>query len=397
MTSWMATKEEIIAGKTTDIYFLRSLECLQKDNLDKVNVTAEVTTHHLPRNWDKFVFLGLEEVLHLFEDAKVKADVYAVDEGTILPPKDYYGITIPPLVISGSYSDFGIYETPMLGLICYQSGVGTSAMRIKKVAMDKTILSFGIRRMHPSIAPVIDRACYISGFDGVSCVLCAEKLGIKPSGTVPHAFILIEGGIKEAMKSYDKHLDPSIPRIALSDTLNDERFEVMDAVEAIGEKLSGVRLDTPGSRRGNFREIIEEIRWELKRIGRDDIKIFLSGGFDEEKVKEFREIADGFGVGTSVANSPTIDFAFDIIEIEGKAFAKRGKFPGRKQVWYCKNCDIHVCELEDDIHKKVKCPECNREMEPLIKMYMRNGKIVRKLPNVNEIRLYVKRQLDRIE
>src|SRR5437867_8571773 len=32
----------------------------------------------------------------------------------------------------------------------------------------KTILSFGIRRAHPALAPMIDRACYIGGLDAVS-------------------------------------------------------------------------------------------------------------------------------------------------------------------------------------------------------------------------------------
>ncbi|MHA1305036.1 MAG: nicotinate phosphoribosyltransferase, partial [Candidatus Heimdallarchaeaceae archaeon] len=365
--------------------------CLREDGLEKTRVCAEITTHSLPRNWNNFLFLGLGEVLELFKKANLKVDVYTIEEGSILPIKDYNGVTIPVLIVEGEYGEFGIYETPMLGLVCYQSGVGTSAMRVRLAAKEKTILSFGVRRMHPAIAPVIDRACYIAGFDGVSCILSAEKLNIMPIGTVPHAFIMIEGGIKNAMQSYDKHLDPEINRIALSDTFNDERFEVMNAIEAIGEKLDGVRLDTPGSRRGDFREIIQEIKWELKRIGRSDIKIFLSGGFNEETVEEFRDIVDGFGVGTSVANSPTINFAFDIVEIEEKPIAKRGKYPGKKQVGYCKECQTYLCKPFNS--KEITCPKCDKQMELLLKQYMRKGEIIKELPDEREIREYVKSQL----
>jgi len=59
MKEWIATPEEIIAGKTTDVYFLRALKCLREDGLEKTRVCAEITTHSLPRNWNNFLFLGL--------------------------------------------------------------------------------------------------------------------------------------------------------------------------------------------------------------------------------------------------------------------------------------------------------------------------------------------------
>ncbi|GAH38554.1 unnamed protein product, partial [marine sediment metagenome] len=118
------------------------------------------------------------------------------------------------------------------GYLCFQSGVGTAAARLRIAAQDKTLLSFGIRRMPPEIAPTIDRACYIAGFDGISCVLSADKLGIPATGTIPHALIMIEGGIAQAVQSFDRHIDSAISRVALADTFNDERVEVLQALEA---------------------------------------------------------------------------------------------------------------------------------------------------------------------
>jgi len=314
LEKWFATEEEIIEGKTTDIYFIRTKECLAGDNLEKTNVWTEVTTGGIPRNGKNLVFLGLQDVLNLLSEANLSVNVYSIKEGTVLPNTDINGVKIPFLVIEGNYGDFAIYETPILGLLCFQSGVGTSALRLRKAAEDRILLSFGIRRMPPTIAPIIDRACYVAGFDGVSCVLSAEKLGIKATGTMPHAFIMIKGGIENALISFDNHIDPEVSRIALADTFNDERVEVLQALNAIGDKLSGVRLDTPSSRKGSFREIIREIKWELKQRNREDIKIFLSGGLTEESILELKDIADGFGIGTYVSNSPTIDFGLDIVE-----------------------------------------------------------------------------------
>ncbi len=390
MRKWIATPEEIVEGKTTDVYFVRTKECLTMDQLDKTDVWAEVTTGGIPRNGKKLVLLGIQDVLSLFLEAGLNISIYAIDEGTLLPNKDYNGVNIPFLAIEGYYGDFAIFETPMLGLMCFQSGVGTSALRLRIAAQNKTLLSFGIRRMPPVIAPTIDRACYIAGFDGISCVLSAEKLNIPATGTLPHALIMIEGGIKEAVLSFDKNIDPTVTRIVLADTYNDEREEVLQALEVLGEKLGGVRLDTPGSRRGNLIEIIQEIKWELKLRGRSDLKIYLSGGLTEETILKYRDYADGFGIGTYVANSPTIDFAFDIVNIEGKDIAKRGKFAGRKQVGFCEKCQIYLCEKFDV--EKILCPECQLPMIKLLKKIIDKGKLIVSLPTEKEIRQYVENQ-----
>ncbi|MHA1865056.1 MAG: nicotinate phosphoribosyltransferase, partial [Candidatus Heimdallarchaeaceae archaeon] len=190
-------------------------------------------------------------------------------------------------------------------------------------------------------------------------------------------------------------IDPEVKRIALSDTFSDERFEVMKALDAIGDHLYGVRLDTPSSRRGDLKEIIKEVKWELKQRGREDVKIFLSGGFDEEMVEEYHDVADGFGVGTSVANSPTVNFAFDIVEMNGQSISKRGKYSGRKQVGYCQACDVYLCSLESQ--GKIMCPKCGSEMEKVVKQYMMNGELIRDLGDVASIRRYVKEQMEKLE
>jgi len=96
---------------------------------------------------------------------------------------------------------------------------------------------------------------------------------------------------------------------------------------------TAVRLDTPRSRRGDMRSILEEVRWELDTHGHSDVGIFLSGGITEEDICAYRDIVNAFGVGGAIANAPVIDFSLDIVEIEGRACAKRGKWSGTKQVW----------------------------------------------------------------
>src|SRR5207245_8862633 len=84
-------------------------------------------------------------------------------------------------------------------------------------------------------------------------------------------------------------------------------------------------------RRGNFAAIVREVRWELDLRGHKDVKIFVSGSVDEKSIPALLEAGvDGFGVGTSLSNAPTIDFALDLVEADGKRAAKRVKLGGRK-------------------------------------------------------------------
>ena len=390
---FIASSEEIKEGKTTDIYFVRTRQVLKAKGLDKVRVVAEVTVSKLPDGSPWAVLCGVEEVAHLFEDVPV--DVYSLPEGTIFTPEDERGFRMPIMVIEGPYYEFCHLETPLLGFLCQESGVATRAARVRRAAGDKLVVAFGIRRMHPALAPALDRAAYIGGLDAVSSLKGAEVIGRKPVGTMPHALIILFGDQVKAWKAFDEVMPPDVPRVALVDTYFDEKIEAIKAAEALGGRLYAVRLDTPGSRRGDFAEIIREVRWELDIRGFKDVKIFISGGLTEESVRRLGEAgADAFGVGTYISGAPTIDYAMDIVEVEGRPAAKRGKLGGRKQVWRCPECLTY--RVEPWGSPRPRCSRCNVEMEEMLKPLIKGGKIVASLPKPGEIRDYVLNQLGRL-
>ncbi|MEM4657019.1 MAG: nicotinate phosphoribosyltransferase [Candidatus Methanosuratincola sp.] len=364
-----ATDEEIKSGLTSDIYYLRTKSIIEVKGVDK-EVVAEVTVGSLPEGWKWGVFCGLDEVINLY--AGLPVDVYSLPEGTIFPSRDARGYRIPQMAIVGKYGSFVSVETATVGLICQASGVATAAARVKKAAGGKTVFAFGIRRMHPAIAPMLDRSAYIGGFEGVSGVMGAKLLGIPPSGTMPHPLILIFGKQEAAWSAFDEVVDPSVPRIALVDTMCDEKFEAIRAAELLGERLDGVRLDTPGSRRGDFLEIVKEVRWELDLRGYRHVKIYVSGGLNESSVSKLAAgPVDGFGVGTSVSNAPTIDFSLDLVEVEGKPVSKRGKYGGRKQAWRCPQC--HEWVVAPWGLSGGDCPSCRVPLEPMLRKVVENG------------------------
>jgi nicotinate phosphoribosyltransferase len=316
-------------GQVTDVYFRRAVEILKAKEIRK-RVTAEVSCPRFPDDYEYAVLTGIEETARLLEGLGV--DVLSMDEGSVFQSGE------PVMFISGDYADFAVYETPLLGLLCQASGIATKAARCKAAAGERTVLSFGARRMHPALAPMIDRSAYIGGCDGVSVIESAELLGEKPVGTIPHAFILVVGKPVEALRMFDQVVDEDVPRIALVDTFGDEKFEALNAAEALGDRLLAVRLDTPSSRRGDFKRIFEEVRWELDLRGYQHVKLVASGGIDEYSIAELNETVDSYGVGTAISNAPVIDFSMDIVEIQGGPITKRGKMSGAKRVLECNKC-----------------------------------------------------------
>jgi nicotinate phosphoribosyltransferase len=182
-----------------------------------------------------------------------------------------------------------------------------------------------------------------------------------------------------------------VKRTVLVDTFWDEKTEAIKAFETLGKKLWGVRLDTPASRRGNFREIIEEVKWELKIRGGEAVKIFVSGRLSEDDVVQLKDIVDGFGVGTAVAYPPSIDFSAKIVEVreKGKTYlrAKRGGLGGRKDVFRSKG-------FKDTILFHGSAPP--KGSKQMLRRIIDNGELVADFESIQAIRGRVARELGEV-
>jgi len=383
---YIVRPEDIFEGKATDIYFLRTRKILEAKGLCNTRVRYELHTYGLPKGYEWAVFAGLEEVLPLFKGRNVT--VYALPEGTLFKSEQ------PLMVVEGPVCEIVTLETPLLGLLRFASSVATKAARIKKLAGDKKVLFFGLRAQHPAVQISLDRAAYIGGADSVSGALSGEYLGLEPKGTMPHALILVFGDPIAAWKAFDEFMPPEVPRIALCDTLYDERYESLLAAQVLGEKLVAVRLDTPRSRRGDIRKLVEEVRWTLDLHGYKNVKIVVSGGVDESTVVKLRDIVDFFGVGTTIAFPPSIDISMDIVEVYRDGgwvpMTKRGKLPGMKQLYRCR--PIYEDYMVPWNEAPPKCSDCSDPV-PMLTKYIEDGKLVKKLPTLVEIRNYVLEQL----
>jgi nicotinate phosphoribosyltransferase len=377
------TWEEIRRGDTTDIYFRRTMEVLRAAGKDRTRVVAEAIVKKFPGGYGYGILSGTDELLGLLSGLPV--DVDAMEEGNL------FHVMEPVFAVEGPYGAFCELETAMLGVVCQASGIATAASRVRWAAGGKSVLSFGARRMHPALSTLIDRNAFIGGADGVSAIRSAAFLGETPQGTMPHALVLVLGDTVAAMRAFDATVDPAVPRVCLIDTLQDEKFEAVRVAEALRDRLSGIRLDTPGSRRGDFRRILQEVRWELDLRGFRHVRIIASGGLGEEEVRALRDVVDGFGVGTSLSNAPTVDYALDIVEVEGVPFAKRGKWSGRKQVYACEACGRRSVLPAGG--PGGPCP-CGGSPAPLLSPAMRGGKTLAPPAPARAVRERVARQVE---
>jgi nicotinate phosphoribosyltransferase len=380
-----ANPEEILEGKITDVYFERTLKILKAKGINPV-VKAEFIAKGLPGELNWAVLAGMEEVAYLLKNLPVRTR--ALKEGTVFYPYE------PVMEIEGKYQDFCVFETALLGLICQASGIATQAARFKKLAEKRVVVSFGARRMHPVLAPMIERNAYIGGCDGVAVIKSGEVIGEDPMGTMPHALIICMGSTVKAIKAYDEVLEPKFKRVVLIDTFLDEKFEAINVAGEMGKKLFAIRLDTPSSRRGDFYRILEEVRWELDLRGHEGIKLFVSGGIKEKDLPVLNPLVDAYGIGTSISSAPVIDFAMDIMEVNGKPIAKRGKCSGSKRVLRCSECNSP--RIARFSRRRLKC-RCGGEFRDILKPFTNNKKILQKPATTRDIRTFVLEQIEGLE
>ncbi|MBE3075172.1 MAG: nicotinate phosphoribosyltransferase [Actinobacteria bacterium] len=314
---------EIMSGDSADVYFARAERILDREGLDPF-VTMEVFAR------EEVVLCGIDEAKNLLGHVLADADpsetqLEALDDGDTVASKEVV------LRIRARYRRFGLYETAFLGMLAQSTGWATAARRCVEAAAPDPIISFGARHIHPDISDVLDYAAIIGGCVGASTPAGARLAGLAPTGTMPHSLVLIFGDTVEAAQAFDRHIGPEVPRIVLVDTFKDEAEEALRVANALGDRLYGVRLDTPSERGRVTPDLVHEVRARLDQAGFAHVKITVSGGLTPDRIRFFKEAGapvDSFAVGSYISGATPVAFTGDIKEIDGRPIAKRGRIPG---------------------------------------------------------------------
>jgi len=185
-------------------------------------------------------------------------------------------------------------------------------------------------------------AAHVAGAIGVSTDAQASWWGGRGVGTVPHALIAAFGGdtVAAARLFADRYHDETNITV-LVDFENDSVRTALEVADALGEHLWGVRLDTseqlvdvalqdepdPDSNRGVTPLLTRRVRDALDAAGHQQVRIVVSGGFDDEKIARFEAEGapvDAYGVGSSLLRGQN-DFTADVVRVDGRRLAKAGR------------------------------------------------------------------------
>lgn len=340
-----------------DRYFLRSKEILEKENLNPM-VKAQVFIRRGNCN-----VYGIDEaiaILTKYGDIKTSGEIWALKEGDYFEDKEIL------MTIKAPIQSIIDLETMYLGVLSRDTTLnnGGSLPNSKKIQErmsqivelvdDRPVSYFGARHWGWEYDYLIATACKNAGAANCSTDEGAKGWGERARGigTINHALETVyhwqcglDRAVVEATKAFDKHIDKSVPRVALIDYANKEITDTLNVYKEV-PSLAGVRIDTCGenymetapqdkvSDRGvSLSGVVEFNNCLMERAIRNDIKIILSSGFGNvDKVKSFvdyekREnvrLFDGLGVG-GVFESRLA--TMDIIEVEGQEIHKVGREP----------------------------------------------------------------------
>jgi nicotinate phosphoribosyltransferase len=258
------------------------------------------------------------------------------------------------------------------------------------------VIDFGTRRAHgPHAGLLAARACFIGGCVGTSNVLAAYELGIPPIGTVAHSWVMAYDDEYESFKDFHTVFpDNTVLLIDTYDTIKGAQLATK-----MGKKLKGVRLDS-----GNITLLSKKVRKILDNAGLEQVKITASGDLNEHKISQMLAkgaCIDSFGVGTEMVTSkdtPALGGVYKLVEQEREGrLVPKMKFskdkvtcPSKKQVYRFLD--------KKGIFKKDTIGLVDEEFdaEELLQPVMKKGKLVYKIPTVQQIQKTAERNISQL-
>ncbi|WP_207896730.1 nicotinate phosphoribosyltransferase [Cricetibacter osteomyelitidis] len=322
------------SGWFSAVYFLKTTEII-KQKRPKQTVTMQFFQKK------DAVLCGVDEaiaLLHTFAVEPQNLKIWALNDGDKISPFE----TV--LMIEGYYEDFGYLEGIIDGILARRTSVATNVYNVVQAAGEDNVIFMGDRDDHFSQQAGDGYSAYIGGAAAQATHAMNEWWGKAGVGTMPHALIqLFDGDLVKACEAYLSTY-PEDNLIALVDYHNNVIEDSLTVARHFGDKLYGVRVDTSANMvdqyflnnqhefgqddlRGTNVRLIQRLREHLDAAGFPKVKIIVSGGFDAEKIRRFRQCnapVDSYGVGSSLLKV-NIGFTGDCVKLNGVEQAKQGR------------------------------------------------------------------------
>ena len=364
-----------------------------------------------------------EGFLDYLRNFRFTGDIYAVPEGTPIFPRE------PILTVRAPAIQAQLIETYLLLAINHQSLIATKANRVVRAAQGRSVLEFGSRRAQGAVGAVLGaRAAYIGGCAGTACTISDQLYGVHAGGTMAHSWVQMFDTQYEAFKTYCE-IYPDNP-VLLVDTYNTLKKGIPDAIRAFNEVLKprgltkcGIRLDS-----GDMTYLTKMARKMLDEAGWQSCKISVSNSLDEYIIQDLLlqgAQIDMFGVGERLITAksepvfggvyklaavekdgqviPKIKISENVGKITNPHFKKLYRFYGNDTgkaiadylAVYDETVDdsqdIEIFDPEATWKRKRVYNYTARELQQPI---FKNGQLVYRLPSLQEIQDYCKKEVD---
>lgn len=301
-----------------------------------------------------------KELATFLASYRFEGDVYGYSEGEVFTSLS------PILRVEGRFCDL-VFETLILSILNYDSGVATKAARVVRAAGGHRLIEMGSRRTNEVAAVAAARAAYVAGFDVTSNLAAGMTYGVPTAGTAAHAFVLAHRSEREAFEA-------QITAQGTGTTLVVDTFDVEAgtelALDVAGANLGAIRIDS-----GDVASSSRRSRKLLDQRGGANVKITVTGDLDEYVIARLlanEAPIDSFGVGTKlVSGYMPPGFVFKLVAIEDattmRSVAKRsiGKLSsgGAKDAYRLFDDGVAVTELvvTRDSHQS-PAPEGSRSL-----------------------------------
>ena len=330
--------ERIGEGWFSAVYFLKTKEIAEKLLPDN-----RITMQFFQKS--NAVLCGTDEaiaLLHTFAENPEQLEIHSLKDGDKITPYE----TV--LTVTGPYQSFGFLEGIIDGILARRTSVATNVYNVVKAARtsgkQKPIIFMGDRDDHYTQQAGDGYAAFIGGSTAQATHAMNEWWGKQGMGTMPHAIIqMFQGDVVKAAKAYQK-IYPNDDLMVLVDYNNDVITDSLRVAHEFGDELKGVRIDTSKNMvdkyffrnqhimgtfdpRGANSHLIFALREALDKEGYNHVKIMVTGGLNESRIKEFEELhvpVDMYGVGRNLLNI-SIGFTGDNVILNGEHEAKEGR------------------------------------------------------------------------
>lgn len=362
---------------------------------------------------------------------KWKGTMYAMPEGTVAYPNE------PMVRIKCDAIGAILIETYLLQTMNFNSLITTNTTRITRSAGDKPVMEFGGRRAQGASAAVVGaRAAILGGCSATANCLAEINYGqpVNAVGTVAHAWIELFPTEYDAFKAFADVYPEKVS--LLIDTYNIFESGALNTIKVDdyliekypndpNKRVKTVRIDS-----GDLGYSAKKLRKLFDSAGKPYIKIIASNGLNEKSIRslceEQKAPIDSFGVGENLITSsqcPVFGGVYKLVAVETpdgwepkmkcSDTLEKAIIPGYKKLYRLfdeegkgyldliamedenievgKPIKVYTTDLSDPRKEYTITPKI---VKPLLVPFVEDGKLVCELPTVQEIRDYIKDQLE---